>query len=215
MSFSTLMRLLILLALGGHVFYMYCLGRATAGGIGLSAGTVIVAGLFGLVMLVPLVWAVTVPELPAMLEQWRGRSRYDEGRCQACGQDQQGTAADRPCPECGAAVAPPPPFRVNGPMIRRYVILNIAAWVIGSAAGEVWVNLDERRFLDEARQHVARVGSDSVYTRSRAWPVDANELVYVDGRGAMTPREYDELVHKPPPDPPDANRRALRRGRMP
>ena len=72
LTLGTLFRLLVLAILAMHVFAMYCLARTWGGQFGFHAGQTILAAVFALIMLVPLLWAVTVPE-------WQGFSFIRNG----------------------------------------------------------------------------------------------------------------------------------------
>jgi hypothetical protein len=173
-SWANNFRVLVMLALAFHVFYMYCLARVKADTFGFDLGTTIIAALFALAMLVPLVWAVTLPELP---EIWtthvRARRWWRQRRCPSCGYRTEGlTGEDKKCPECGLPFRFPQGYRINAHTIRLFVALNLLAWMIGCAVGEAWLQRDERQFLKEANV-VHDVQFDltrTIDSRPRIWP---------------------------------------------
>jgi hypothetical protein len=169
MSLATVFRVLLLGALATHVFYMYGLARTMGDGFGLDAGRLVAAALFAGVMLLPLVWAVTLPDLPEIItNQVRGRMRWSQGRCPTCGYEISRRTGDV-CPECGApAVEPARGYRITGRTVRRYILLNLLAWIIGCAASETWISADESAFRVEAVQ--ARQQGYGYYVRAVRWP---------------------------------------------
>jgi hypothetical protein len=172
LSWANIFRALVMLALAFHVFYMYCLARVKADTFGFDLGTTIVAALFALAMLIPLVWAVTLPELP---EIWtthvRARRWWKQGRCPSCGYQIEGAITeDRRCPECGLPLRAPPGYRINAHTIRLFIALNLLAWVIGCAAGELWILRDEREFVREFQAGQYDWVSGIRGGRSRRWP---------------------------------------------
>lgn len=150
-SLPNLFRLLIVLLLTAHVFVMYCIARTMDGEIGSGIGTIILASGFALVMLLPIVWAVALPEFPEMyLRHVRGRRRYDAGRCPTCGYT-PGVRNPTRCSECGEPVRKPEQYHVGIRTIRLFILINLLAWVLGCAAGEAWCQNDE--WLFDAKIH--------------------------------------------------------------
>lgn len=184
-SFAFIFRALVMLLLAAHVFYMYCTARGMAESFGFRPGTTIVACLFALVMLIPLVWAVAIPEIPeAFTLHILPRRRWKQGRCRRCGYDLRGIAQapDAPivCPECGLEASEPEAadmWQVGARTIRRFMLINALAWVIGCAAGETWMQIDEHRFRDEA-QHIIATSPRASYSRARHWPNSSATLLY-------------------------------------
>jgi len=166
LNFARLFRVLIVLVLGAHVFFMYGLARAVGGRFGFSAGVCAVATGFALAMLLPLVWAVSLPEIPLIYTRVvRARRWWASGRCPACGYPRG--EAEGACPECGAASDRPAPYAVTAATVRRYVAVNLLAWVLGCGAAEAWIGVDEAEF----RREVAGVSAEhDSYRRPRRWP---------------------------------------------
>ena len=158
----------MLLVLAAHVFYMYCLARANAETFGFDVGTTIVASLFALAMLVPLVWAVTLPELPEIYTTHiRARRWWKQDRCHSCGYPRAGL--DEPiCPECGCGLAPPRDYALNARTVALFIAMNLAAWVVGCAVAESLYSADEAAFVREAAQHASQ--GFSGYQRYSHWP---------------------------------------------
>ncbi len=192
-----LFRGLILLLLAAHVFYMFSIARALAGTIGWSWSTFIIAAGFALIMLLPLIWAVALPEFPEMyLRHVRGRRRFARGECPGCGY--RIATEDAPCSECGSAVEPPEPYRICGRTVRTFVLINLFAWVVGLAAAEGWAQYDEHVFLAEAQAAHAAEGSQR-FTRARAWPSDSARLQWDVERGVRV--EDGQINWTRPPAP--------------
>lgn len=180
-SFANLFRMVIVLALALHVFVMYCVARSMLGGFGFSVGVAIVAMAFSLVMLLPLVWAVTLPEWPEIYtRQIRGRRWYAAGHCATCGY--QLSDADAVCSECGSLHEPPQPYAINTRTVRMFIAINLLAWIIGGVTAEVWASDDERAFAHEVQAHID-AGHSGEYVRPRRWPLQSSLLVYRPGHG--------------------------------
>jgi hypothetical protein len=176
-SLPNLFRGAIMLVLGAHVFIMYSIARTMGETVGLNGGTATVAALFALVMLIPLVWAVALPEFPEMyLRHMRARRWYQQGRCPDCGYPTTATLSDH-CSECGVTLRPPQPYSVGWHTVRLFIIINLLAWLLGSAAAESWVLADEHSFQQEAIAYIER-GGVGVYQRDRAWPNRSARLIY-------------------------------------
>jgi hypothetical protein len=184
-SLPNLFRTLIMLVLAAHVFYMYSTARTIGETVGLSPGTIVLAGLFSLVMLIPFVWAVALPEFPEMyLRHVRARRWYEQGRCPDCGYVTTATRTNR-CPECGAALTSPRPYAVSWHTVRLFVIINLLAWVLGSAAAESWTLVDEHRFRVEATELFA-TGQEGPYQRARWWPNHTRSLICTENGDVHT-----------------------------
>jgi len=170
-SFANLFRLMVLLVLAVHVFYMYCTARGMGEHFGFDLSTTIISALFALAMLVPLVWAVFLPDLPEFITQHvRPRRRWRKGLCPVCGYDRIGLPRGSSlCPECGGDLREPQPWAMTAGTVRRYIALNAVAWLLGCVVGEIWMQLDEREFRREVQQRLASRDT-SMYVRARHWP---------------------------------------------
>ena len=166
-TFSNLFRAVIVLLLTAHVFCMYSLARSMSGDFGLDVGTAVLAALFALVLLVPLVWAVAVPDAPEMyLRVLRARKWRTEGRCPECGY--RCGAEQTVCSECGTALRAPAEYRITGGTVRRYLVMNLLAWVVGCGVAETGIRADESMFRRETARFAAE--GDEQYSRPRRWP---------------------------------------------
>jgi hypothetical protein len=174
------------LCMAFYVLCMYGLARAEIEGVGLRPGTVTLAALFALLMMVPLVWIVAIMELPELWRGVRARRRWKLGRCPACGYDIHGSLASE-CPECGAGLGLPPEHRFGWRTLRRFLLVALVTWIAGSAACESWAIFDERAFAGEVRARLA-AGADAVYWRERSWPCDGAWLIYEPGKGISAGR---------------------------
>ena len=189
-SLTNLFRALVVLLMAVHVFAMYCLARTLEPETGFRIGVAIVGGLFSLAMLIPLLPAVGLPELPELL-RWRvSLRRWRTGRCPGCGYPTRGLE-DPDCPECGTALEEPAGYRFGAAAIRRFALMLVAAWIIGIAAAETWTLADERDFAREAAQWRDR-GATGPYQRARRWPSDHRELVDEIGDGSAGVRGSSE-----------------------
>jgi DNA-directed RNA polymerase subunit RPC12/RpoP len=142
LRWATLFRLFVLLMLTAHEFAMYHLARRM-GGAGIDdINEIVLACLFALAMLVPLVWAVTLPELPEIyMRVVRARRWFRQGRCPSCGY-RIGSANITTCPECGARIIAPREYVVTRSTILRYAFLNALAWVIGCGLAELYLRIN-------------------------------------------------------------------------
>lgn len=176
---------MVVLLLAAHVFYMYSTARGMGETFGFHPGTSIIACLFALAMLVPLVWAVFLPDLPEFLSQHvQPRRRWKRGQCPGCGYDRRGLQHQHDdstfpsvCPECGSTLREPEGWQVSSSTIRRFVAINLLAWLLGCAAGEAWMRIDERDFRREVDLRLGQ-GDTSNYTRARRWPNANDALLY-------------------------------------
>lgn len=177
-SLTTLFRAAIVLVMAFHVFCMDLLARGMAGVVGLTPRGALGPSLFGLALLVPLVWAVALPDLPEILRRQAGRRRFERGECSACGYPLSDHAGEA-CNECGAPRRAPDPFSLGWPTVRRFAVLALSAWALGCTAAEAWARLDEQAFVAEA----AAYHGNGVYSRQRRWPMDGHVLWFVPGQG--------------------------------
>ncbi len=177
-SLTTLFRAAVVLAMAWFVFLMDLFARAMNGVVGMTPSGLVGLSLYGLLFLLPLVWAVALPDLPEMLRRQAGRRRFERGRCGACGYP-LGDHAGVACPECGAPRRPPEPFSFGWPIVRRFVLLALVAWVLGCTAAETWAWLDEQSFAVEA----AKYTGPGAYSRPRRWPDYGARLWDVPGEG--------------------------------
>lgn len=187
MSWTAIFRVVVVLLMTAHVFYLYAFARMLQEVVGTDFQTILASSSFALVMLVPLAWAVVVPDLPQIMRAHRGRRRWLRGYCPGCNYLLLNAAGDR-CPECGADRAAPRPFEFGWSTVRRFAALAAAAWVLGCVAAESWATMDETSFAREASAHVDGTVTQR-YSRQRRWPMRGRRLYYstTDGVTAFVP----------------------------
>ena len=194
MSWTAIVRVVVLLAIAAHVFYQYAFARAFQEIVGVGFPTILASSAFALVMLVPLAWAVALPDLPEILLNHRARRRWLRGRCSKCNYFvlyEEGIN----CPECGTARTEPGSFQFGWSTVQRFVLLAAAAWVVGCVGAESWAVTDEAAFAREAAAHTLATTTYD-YSRPRRWPNQYQTLYFSSSRGvtAFEP----ELVLQPP-----------------
>lgn len=191
---GNLFRGLILLLLAAHVFCMYSLARTWDGAFGFHLGQTVLAAVFGLIMLIPLLWSVTVPEWPEIFSRHiRGRRRFHAGRCPGCNYDlhDRGLGDEKNCAECGEPFRAPEPYRFTPRIFRVFIAINIVAWTIGCGGAEAMLQIDETAFHQEAK--AAAAAGEMGYGRPRRWP-GVGGLYWESGR------EYNFTRDRIPPN---------------
>ena len=83
-SWTATVRVIVLLLMAAHVFYFYAFARAPLEIVGVDLSAVLASSAFALIMLVPLAWAVVLPDLPEIVRNHRARRRWRSGRCSMC-----------------------------------------------------------------------------------------------------------------------------------
>jgi hypothetical protein len=186
LSFALCFRAAITMLLALHVLFMYSMARGMGEHFGFDVTTTMIAALFAFAMLIPLVWAVALPELPeAITHSILPRRRWKKGRCPGCAYDMRGViglahgaasavSAEQSvrCPECGTMMREPPPpemLQLSARTAKRFVILNLLAWLVGCTAGETLMQIDERVFRSEVEAR-STAGLSDTFTRPRWWP---------------------------------------------
>jgi hypothetical protein len=179
-----LVRVVVLLLMAAHVFYVYAFARALQEIVGHDFATVLASSSLALIMLAPLAWMVALPDLPSIIRAHRARRRWLQGRCPRCGSFVI-QAVGGACPECGADRSAPVTCRVGWAAARRLAALALAVWLLGCIAAEGWASLDEAVFAREAEAHVS-ASRDLSYSRPRRWPMQDKTLYYTPTDG-VTP----------------------------
>jgi hypothetical protein len=138
LSLASLFRLALVGLMTGYAAVMYVLMRDLTGRQAMSADVVILTAMATLPLMVPLVWLVGLPELPEIyLTWWRASRRWRRGRCPTC--DYITQSRQSVCPECGAALRPPEPYRFSRRTLGWFIGMAVLAWAAGCAAGEAWI----------------------------------------------------------------------------
>ena len=187
-SFAFIFRAVVTLLLALHVLYMYCTARGMHETFGFDLGVSVVSCLFSLAMLIPLVWAVALPEIPEALSQHViPRRRWRRGHCPSCDYDMQGRFSNEGgealiCPECGRPAVEPAAWQVGRRTVALFVSINLLAWIVGCVVGETWMLLDERDFSHAVEQRLA-AGNTAMWSRARLWPNGSCSLVYSASEG--------------------------------
>lgn len=178
----------MLLLMAAHVFYLYAFARVQQEIVGLDFPAILASSSFSLIMLVPLAWAVALPDLPEIIRAQRSRFRWSKGECPRCGYPVV-HAKGGSCPECGADRAEPKAFWLGWSTARRFAVLAAVAWLLGCVTAETWAAVDESIFAREAKAHLDVTAADQ-YSRPRLWPMQDMTLYYttVDGVTAYSPK---------------------------
>ena len=185
-----------------HVFFMYCYARVISAVVGHDVTELAGAALFSLAMLIPLVWAVVLPDLPEIIRRHLARRRWSQGYCPACGYVIAG-AGGAACPECGGSRDEPEPYRFGWDTAVRFAGLALGAWVVGSVAAQTWITIDENQFRREAQVSPV-VAAGTTYSRPRIWPMSEARLFYSVPEGVAAVPPHGVLVEELAPDLPRA-----------
>ena len=137
-SWTTVFRVIVLLLMAAHVFYQYSLAGQEGWLDGAGAAGVLGRSFFALVMLLPLSWAVLLPDLPEIYRRHQRLRRYMKGRCPQCNYPVRVTEQVR-CPECGRGLEVPADYRLGWAVVRHFAALALLAWLIGCAAAQTWI----------------------------------------------------------------------------
>jgi len=167
---NVIFRLMIVLLLAAHVFYMYALARAESDAFGVSLATVLLCAFFGALMLLPFFWLVCLPEFPEILQrQTIGPRRVRAGKCPWCAYPaaQSGSAI---CAECGGSTTEPEAYEWSWRVVRIFIVMNVLAWFIGSASAETFITLDERTFMRDVETYKQAVEVPRSVQRIRRFP---------------------------------------------
>jgi len=178
-SFANLIRLVMVLLLAAHAFFMYGQARTLAETCGFDAGVALASATFAMVLMIPFTWTYGLADLPEIwTKHFRPRRRWRRGECADCGYPRTGApATSERCAECGAIIAEPPPYAFGWPTIRRFLIMVAMSLAMGCAAAETMLLLDEHAFRVEAPAKAANSVTGR-WTRPRSWPHADAALVY-------------------------------------
>ncbi len=195
MSWTAIVRAVVLLLMAAHVFYFYAFARAPQEIVGLDFPTVLASSAFALIMLVPLAGAVVLPDLPEIIRSHRARRRWQRGRCSMCNYlllYEQGTS----CPECGTTRGEPDSFEFGWPTVQRFVLLAAAAWAVGCIGAESWSVLDEVAFAREGEAYASTTTAKDVFSRPRRWP-NQDKTLYFSLSSGVTAFVPELILHDP------------------
>ncbi|MCZ6835588.1 MAG: hypothetical protein O7G85_07425 [Planctomycetota bacterium] len=206
LTMGNLFRILVLGVLALHVFAMYCLAQSWSGKFGFHTGQTVLAVVFSLIMLIPLLWAVTLPEWPEIfVKSFRARKRWKQNFCPECNYDLHEIVSGKieVCSECGEPFVEPEPYVFSFRMVRRYMLINLLAWVLGSIGGALWIQFDERAFAKQVE--VESVQGYNWTSRARRWPCYGS-FIWNDDDGFaaqlnISPSGYDPRNRNPAPKP--------------
>lgn len=178
---AALHRSCIFFLLCGYFFVAFAAARGLVGGWGLPLRVWVPAAFASALMSVFVIWLAPFLALP---EIWYRHvlpeRRVKRGRCPDCGHPHPRSVAEHYlCPECGGTGQLPPVWQCTWPVIRRFLVLLVAAYLVGSIAAAFSGRWDERRF----ERDVARRRSDVAFERPRAWPAEFARLRYEPGVG--------------------------------
>ena len=112
LRFATIFRMIVILALAAHAFFMYSIARVLRDEFGIGVTAFIVTAFFALAMMVPMVWAAWLPDAPEAYSHWRASRRWANRCCPACNYD-IAHIDNKVCPECGASLVEPPRYELS------------------------------------------------------------------------------------------------------
>lgn len=140
---AVLFRVMLLLVMIGYAALMYVLVRDITGNQPESLSVIGLSALGTLVLMLPLVWIVGLPELPEIyMTWWRATRRWRRGRCPVC--DYPRMESQSICSECGRALIEPQPYRFTGRTVAVFTVMIALAWLLGCVAGELWWHASAR-----------------------------------------------------------------------
>jgi hypothetical protein len=137
--------------------------------------------LFASAMLIPFLWVAWLPDLPAAFVQWRARQRLSRNQCASCGYSLAGLDSGM-CPECGQTQTEPPDYIWTWHVLRRFLVLNALALILGIAGAEIHVSMDEAAFRREV-EALKNSGGTGPYMRAMAWPNGTGHFRYTEANG--------------------------------
>ena len=158
------------------LFASYCMARALIGGFGAGVGTIVLAIAATAAASIFLWWLAPFADFAEIF--WLhlpADRRARRGECPHCAYPHGGRAM---CNECGESTAPLPAWTLSPRPVRRMARILVPALIVGAAAGEAWMRLDETRFVRE--YEAARVP----YARARAFPTEFARM-WADESGGM------------------------------
>ncbi|MEE2907964.1 MAG: hypothetical protein VX527_09055 [Planctomycetota bacterium] len=163
MSFATILRCVLIIALISWAFLDYCFVRSAFGVVMPGLGALVIILALALLLMIPMIFVALLWILPDARHHRLAIVRQNNKQCPSCGQSLK-ESGSKLCPECG------PGQYQRLPSIRTLVltcvIIWLGAWLLGAVAGETLVRLDESSFI-EAHQH----SGDAPDHQQRHWPL--------------------------------------------
>jgi len=171
--------LVVLLAL--YYGVVFASMRALQGHFGWSPWWTLVALIPTLIMSVFVLPLAAVAQLPENWSlQYLPASRRRRGLCPACGYPW--TSESSTCPECGGDGRVRPLIELSASAFRVFGWIALTALVLGAAAAEACVQIDEHRFRREV-ERVQRTRAGMPVERPRQWPGSFATLRWDPARG--------------------------------
>ena len=181
----------LLLLLSAYCFTTYALIRPLFGTIGFDATTVFKTTLAVIVLGIFVLWLAPMTNIPSIIHQHVAPSRrFRRGKCPGCGYPGAERGGARECPECGAAFREPPEWRLRGGVVVSFLLLFLAAVVLGGTVAETRLLADERQWMHDC----SLPGGSRLESRARIWPSGYSLL-------------FNDPVEGPYAEPLDGSRR--------
>ncbi|MFM1805257.1 MAG: hypothetical protein RL136_2136 [Planctomycetota bacterium] len=167
------------------LFAAYCFSRALAGGFGAGVGTIALSVASTAAASIFLWWFVPFADFAEIF--WvhlPADRRARRNACPHCGYPHEGRTT---CSECGLDTDPLPAWTLTRRPVRRLAAILVPALVLGATAGELWMRLDESRFVREYESVRAP------YARARAFPT-AFARMWADESGDLHAEAWPDFA---------------------
>lgn len=163
MSFTTILRCVVISVITTWAFLDYCFVRSAFGVVLPGLGALLIIMALTLLLMIPIIFVAPLWILPEARLHRLVSLRRSKQQCASCGHSLQGSESGI-CPECGPDQHPQlPGIRT---LVLTCVIIWLSAWLLGAAAGEVLVRIDESSFI-----HTHHVSGEASDHRHRRWPL--------------------------------------------
>ena len=157
----------LLMLLSVYCFLVYALVRPLFGTFGFDPATSLKSMLAVLALGCFVLWLAPITNVATIVHQHvRPSRRFKRGECPGCGYPGARQHVRGNCPECGVLFEEPPEWRMRGRIFLHFVLIFLAAMMVGTAVAET------RLVLDEARWDAAcsSPGGERLESRPRVWP---------------------------------------------